>query len=616
MLKKQCLFIVSLFVSWLLFMAIQKPVFIGYHHNLADGISMSEYLQVILNGLKLDLSVAGYLTAIPLLTALLGTWYNPAYLRTVLKVYFWVATLVVALIFVIDIELYSYWQFRLDTTVLFYMQSPTNAMASVPVSLFIRQCLLMVVYMSIMYQFLVRLVLPLYPAGQTRVTTKKLSGSLALVLMGGLIFIAIRGGVTTSTANVGKVYFSQNQFLNHAAINPCFSLLASLSKSEDFGSQFNFYPEEERMTRFGELFPAPEAADTDTLLLNTTRPNVLFILLESFSTNVIGSLGGIPDITPNLDKLSEEGILFTNCYSSSFRTDRGLVATLSGYPGQPTTSIMKMPAKSQTLPSIAKSLKNEGYETDVLYGGDINFTNMKSYFISTGYGKLFSDIDFPLNQRLNKWGAQDDVTFNHLYEVLEKRNNQQTPWHTMYLTLSTHNPFEVPYHKYEHPYLNTMSYADSCLGVFIDKLKQQPVWDNTLIILIADHGYRYPETFQEHEPPRFHVPMLWLGGAVKEARKIDKLVSQTDIVAILLGQMKLPHNEFTFSRDVFNPAYKEPFVFYTYNNGFAVIDSTGTSLYDNEGKRTVYQVPEANNEERLDKGRVILQTLYDDLGKR
>lgn len=616
MLKKYILFTVSLFLSWLLFMAIQRPLFMWYHHNLAEGVTLFEYLRVILNGLKLDVSVAGYLSALPLLFSLLGMWYNPAFLRTLLKIYFLVISLVIAFIFGVDIELYSYWQFRLDTTVLFYMQSPANAMASIPVSLLIRQCLIIIAYAIIMYQFLIRLILPLYPSGKPQTVLKQLSGSMMMTLLGGLLFIAIRGGITTSTANVGKVYFSQNQFLNHSAINPYFSLLSSLSKSEDFTSQFDFFPEEERKERFNQLFPAIVAENDSISLLNTPRPNVLLILLESFSANVIGSIGGMPDITPNINKLSEEGILFTNCYSSSFRTDRAIVAALSGYPGQPTTSIMKMPAKSQTLPSIARSLKKEGYETDVLYGGDINFTNMKSYLVSTGYGKLVSDVDFPLNQRLSKWGAQDDITFAYLYDMLEKRNEQKTPWHTMYLTLSSHDPFEVPYHKYEQPYLNTISYTDSCLGLFIDKLKQQPVWDNTLIIMIADHGYRYPETFQEYEPQRYHVPMLWLGGAIKDPRKIEKLVSQTDIVATLLGQMELPHDEFTFSRDVFNPSYKEPYIFYTFNNGFAVIDSTGASVYDNEGERTLYQIPETNNEERLEKGKAILQTLYDDLGKR
>ena len=140
------------------------------------------------------------------------------------------------------------------------------------------------------------------------------------------------------------VYFSQNQFLNHSAINPCFSLIASLSKQQDFASQFNFFPEEERKEIMGTLSPYPirsgkgtNPTDADSrqeppqALLNTSRPNILIILMESFSANAIGAVGGDSVITPNLNRLSREGVLFTNMYANSFRTDRGIVSVLNGF---------------------------------------------------------------------------------------------------------------------------------------------------------------------------------------------------------------------------------------------------------------------------------------------
>ena len=608
-------FVAWVYVAWILFFIVQKPLFILYHQGFTSSISAAEHVETMLHGLRLDTSVSGYLTVVPALVALISIWYNAGWLRKVLNIYFLLAVTLVAIIFGVDIELYRYWQFRLDTTALFYAQSPKDAMASVPVGLFVRQVAIMGVYAALMYLFLRRWVMPFFPKGNAGSLGGRCAGSGAWILAAGLLFVGIRGGVTTSTANVGRVYFSTNQFLNHAAINPCFSLLASLSKSEDFASQFNTYPDEEAEARFAEYFPAPTQADS-LQLLKETRPHVLVIILESFSANVIGALGGEPDVTPRFNQLSEEGILFTNCYASSFRTDRGLVATLSGYPGQPTTSIMKIPAKSQTLPSLAGSLREAGYTTDVLYGGDIDFTNMRSYFLGTGYERLTSDVDFPVSKRLGKWGAQDDVTFSYLFDMLKKRDGEKRPWHTMYLTLSTHEPFEVPYHKLTQPYLNTMAYADSCLGDFVDRLKQEPLWEHTLIVLIADHGYRYPDTLKEYEPARYHIPMLWIGGAVKEPRRVDMLVSQTDMAATLLGQMQLPHETYRFSRDVFNPAYRNPFAFYTFNNGFAVIDSTGASVYDNVGQQTLYQQPESGNDARLEKGKTLLQILYDDLGNR
>ena len=562
----------------------------------------------------LDCTVSGYLTAIPLLCILISIWLPGAFYQKFLKGYFGVAALLIAAIFAVDVALYGYWGFRLDATLFFYLQSPADAMASVPVGTFFLQFLLFLIYAYGIFWIFKRFIIPLFPATPVR---SRLGGTMIVLLLGGILFIPIRGGVTTSTANVGMVYFSKNQFLNHSAINPAFSLLASLSKQQDFAAQFNFFPEEERQERYTAL-----TQTNDTLpgnaekrsLLTTDRPNILIILMESFTANAIEAVGGEPGITPNLNKLSQEGITFTNMYANSFRTDRGIVSVLNGYLAQPTTSIMKYPAKSQTLPSIAKSLGERGYTADMLYGGDINFTNMQSYFFSSGYSQITADRDFPLSSRLSKWGANDNITFTHLYESIRERD-EKTPWLSTFLTLSSHEPFEVPYHHLEDPYLNSMAFTDSCIGSFIGQLKELPVWKNTLVVLVSDHGYRYPASLTDYEPRRFHIPMIWLGGAIKEPAIIDTYANQTDLAATLLSQLNLPHDSFTFSRDILAPGYPE-YAFYTFPNGFGFIDSTGISVYDNESNKPLIESPAENSNERLNKGKVLLQTLYDDLGNR
>ena len=618
--KKRFIFLLALYFLWVPLLAIQKPVFMLYHHALANGCSLIDYLKVITHGLLLDCTMAGYLTALPLLMTLVSVWSPGTFYRKLLKGYFGIMAVLIAAIFSVDVALYGYWGFRLDATLFFYLQSPGDAMASVPPGQFFAQLLMFAVYAFGIYWILKKFIVPLFPETQVR---KRLGGSLAIILSGGILFIPIRGGVTTSTANVGMVYFSQNQFLNHSAINPCFSLVASLSKQQDFAAQFNFFPEEERMEIMKTLYPYSriECGDgEDTAipqnLLNTSRPNILIILMESFSANAIGAVGGDSAITPNLNRLSREGVLFTNMYANSFRTDRGIVSVLNGYLAQPTTSIMKYPAKSQTLPSIAKSLANEGYAADMLYGGDINFTNMQSYFFGSGYSRITADRDFPLTSRLSKWGANDDVTFRHLYEDIKKRDNQ-APWLSTFLTLSSHEPFEVPYHRLDEMglYPNSVAFTDSCIGNFIDKLKELPVWKNTLVIFVSDHGYPYPKEVTGYEPRRYHIPMLWIGGAVKEPAVIDKFANQTDLAATLLNQLGIDHAAFTFSRNILSTDYPE-YAFYTYSNGFGFIDSTGISVYDNEGDKTLIETPREGSDQRLRKGKALLQTLYDDLGGR
>lgn len=618
--KKRILFLLALFFIWLPLLAVQKPVFLLYHHALASGCSLSDYLKVITHGLLLDCTMAGYLTALPLLMTLVSIWLPGTFYKKLLKGYFGIMAVLIAAIFSVDVALYGYWGFRLDATLFFYLQSPKDAMASVPLGQFFAQLGMFVVYASGIYWVLKKCIVPLFPETQVR---KRLSGSLVILLSGGILFIPIRGGVTTSTANVGMVYFSQNQFLNHSAINPCFSLIASLSKQQDFAAQFNFFPEEERKEVMETLSSSPRTGygnEEDSMkpqtLLNTSRPNILIILMESFSANAVEAVGGDSVITPNLNRLSREGVLFTNMYANSFRTDRGIVSVLNGYLAQPTTSIMKYPAKSQTLPSIAKSLTNEGYIANMLYGGDINFTNMQSYFFGSGYSRITADRDFPITSRLSKWGANDDITFRYLYEDIKSRDNQ-APWLTTFLTLSSHEPFEVPYHRLDEMglYPNSVAFTDSCIGHFIEKLKELPVWKNTLVIFVSDHGYPYPKDVTGYEPRRYHIPMLWIGGAVKKPVVIDKLANQTDLAATLLNQLEIDHDAFTLSRNILSPDYPE-YAFYTYSNGFGFIDSTGISVYDNEGKKTLIETPREGSDLRLRKGKALLQTLYDDLGNR
>ncbi|SKB25744.1 LTA synthase family protein [Macellibacteroides fermentans] len=608
--KKRVLFLFACFITFILVFALQKPVFMLYNHASGGGLSISDYLQVMVHGLQLDATVAGYLTVIPLLLTLLSVWIPGRYITFILKGYFFIVACIISLIFVVDIALYPYWGFRLDATPLFYLQSPSDALASAPASTLILQTLVFVVYTCGIFWALKRFVLPLMPEQYVK---KMFSNSVQLVLLGGILFIPIRGGVTTSTANVGMVYFSKNQFLNHSAINPCFSFLASLSKQQDFAAQYNYFSESQRSKIFKKLTNQPQG-DSIPELLTTKNPNIILILMESFSANAIEVLGGEAGVTPNINRLSKEGILFSNMYANSFRTDRGIVAVLNGYLAQPTTSIMKYPAKSQTLPSIAKSLQKKGYTSDMLYGGDINFTNMQSYFFSSGYSKVTADRDFPLKSRLSKWGANDDITFAHLYQSMTD-NSRKEPFFSTFLTLSSHEPFEVPYNLLKDPYLNSVAFTDSCLGDFIDKLKKLPLWNNTLIVLVSDHGFRYPASVKEHDPKRYHIPMLWLGGAIKEPRVIANYGNQTDLAATLLYQLDLPHKEFTFSNnmvDSLQPAY----AFYSYNNGFGFIDTTGVSVYDCESEKPLIIKPEAGNEIRLNNGKALLQTLYDDLGSR
>ena len=606
--KKRILYIITLFFTLLLLFVSQKPLFMLYNDAVGKDAVWSDFFQVMLHGASLDATTAGYLTALPLLFIIISIWLKKVSLRKYLIPYYIIASLLVAITFVVDMGLYPFWGFKLDASVFLYLDSPEEAMASVSVG-FVAIRVLAMVLLAALYALLLTKITP----QKLEVVKKKVSGTGIMLLLTGVLFIIIRGGVTESTSNVGQAYFSNNQFLNHSAVNPCFSLLSSMGKSKDFASEFDFFAEEERASLFDGLYPVTDG-DSIVEVLNTKKPNVLLIMMEGFGGVFIEPLGGLSDVAPNLNRLSQEGVFFTNCYANSFRTDRGTVCTLSGYLGLPTASVMKIPAKSRTLPAISEELVKAGYQTDFLYGGDINFTNMKSYLLSKGYQKLTADTDFSLaEQASNVWGVNDDITADWLLSQLKER--KEGPWFTTYLTLSSHEPFDVPYNRLEEKIPNAFAYTDECLGKLIDGLKQSEVWEDLLIVCIPDHGFCYPQGSVDRGGEYSKIPMLWLGGAVKQPMKVDKIMNQADMAATLLAQLGLDHSMFTFSRNVLGSDYSYPFAFHTSGSTFTFRDSTGVSAYDTKANTISYEEP-SPSEDRLKRGKAILQSVYDDLGKR
>jgi phosphoglycerol transferase MdoB-like AlkP superfamily enzyme len=348
-------------------------------------------------------------------------------------------------------------------------------------------------------------------------------------------------------------------------------------------------------------------------VLNNQRPNVLFIILESFSSKLMASLGGEKDVAVNLDALSKEGLLFRNFYATSFRTDRGLVSILSGYPAQPTTSIMKYPKKTQSLPSIVGHLRKAGYSAGYYYGGDADFTNMRSYLMSSGFQGIVCDKDFAVTDRLSKWGVHDHLVFNRLLGEL-KRERTRKPWFRVLQTSSSHEPYEVPYHRLANERLNAFAYTDSCVGSFIQEFKQLPQWKNTLVVLVPDHLGCYPENIDNLTLERYQIPLIMIGGALKGPGNIDIYGSQTDIAATLLAQMGIAHSEFMFSKDMLNPQSPH-FAFFTVPDAFGMVDADNQVIFNNETKKVVLDKGKKKGK-NLAPGKAYLQKLYDDIDKR
>ena len=286
-----------------------------YNGMVDKGADWGDCLQVLWHGVSLDATMSGYLTALPFLLVLISVWLKRVPLKKLLFPYYVISALLTSIVFVVDMGLYPFWGFKLDASIFLYLDSPEEALASVSKGFILIRVILMV-GLGIFFAWLMLKVTP----KSLKEVKNKVLGTLGMLLIGGFLFIAIRGGVTESTSNVGQVYFSNNQFLNHSAVNPFFSLLSSMGKSKDFAAEFDFFEEEKRAGLFKDLYPVSDG-DSQLEVLKTQNPNILLILMEGFGGVFVESLGGLPDVAPNLNRLADEGVFFTNCYANSFRTD-------------------------------------------------------------------------------------------------------------------------------------------------------------------------------------------------------------------------------------------------------------------------------------------------------
>ena len=598
-------FLVLLLLIVLSTFLVGKVAFMLYNSSISP-FGCRDVVDVLWHGLSMDLSTTNYILVLPWLLCLAAVWWAELPLRRFLIPYYIIMGVLLGVIIGGDAFLYEFWKFKLNAAIFSYMQNIEGTVNSV--SLWFIVSRLMVVLMGVIA--FVWACIRLTPQ-RMETSCHRVLCTLGMVLTGGVMFVMIRGGVQESTMNVGTAYYSQHLFLNHSAVNPAFSLLSSVNSSKDFSKQFDYLQETELSQTFDGLYPAPADDITDTLL-SVRRPNVLIVLMESFGAKFVEELGGIPGVSPNMSRLIKEGVFWRNYYANSFRTDRGTVCAYSGFVSYPTTSLMKLNDHNQNLPGIAHSMQHEGYTTSYMYGGDIDVMGMRGYLVRCGYEQLFSERDFTIaEENESKWGVNDSVSANRVLDIIRTKDaTGDKPWLMGYLTLSSHEPFEVPYHRLEDLKLNAFAFTDACVGRLVDSLKTLPLWDNLLVVLMPDHGFLYDLTYED--PEFFHCPMLWLGGAIKGPRTMDVLMNQSDFCATLLSQMGISHSDYPWSRNVLSTTYTQPFVYSTFPSGIMYKDSTGVSVYDITSQKPISECP-APNAMRLRRAKAILQTSYDKL---
>ena len=578
-------------LSWTLFFQLARGFFILYQLKQAKLLSSETVFYSFLYGMKMDISMASYILLPVCFFSLLGVFL------------FFVLIIVSA-----DSDLYSHWGFRMDATPLKYLDSPRELWATIShLPIFLISIFFISGYFFIAWIFAI--IINKINTYQQRVSYKILSALIVIIFMGVLI-IPIRGGLQLAPINQSSVYFSTNNFANHAAINATWSFFHGVTnRTSSTHNPYNYLPILRAQQITDSLHHSSGEFDK---VLNTSTPNVIFIIWESFTEKAAHLSVGGKEVTPYFNKLKKEGIYFSNAYASGDRTDKGLTGILSGYPAINQRSIIRTPAKSGKLTVLSRLLKERGYQTPFYYGGEPAFANIKSYLSHGGFDPIIEKNNFSEKDQNSKWGAHDGIVAGKMFNDLAKARQ---PFFLTWLTLSSHEPFETPVPAFfkgnDHTtlLLNSLRYTDGVVNNLIENCKKETWWHNTLVIIMADHGHALPETGKKSDD--FRIPILWLGGALNgHGQVIDKVVSQLDIASTITAQLDIKEKYFPFSKNIFDDNYKE-WAFFSFNNGFGFVQNKKAFLFDNVGKN-IFEQQGLITLKDIEAAKALQQNIYQD----
>ncbi len=607
--KKRITLFFEYALFWMTFFIVGRLIFLAYNYPFTGKLTISEIFLVNTYGLRLDLSVTGYIMLIVGLLFVFTSFTNGKILYKILTPFTYIFSFIFSFIIISDCELYRNWGFRMDSTVLLYIRTPKEAIASVNAWMIV----MLVLFMIILFVTSIWVYRKFFKNKILELNSNNYKSALVFLFISATMILPIRGGIGIAPMNIGMVYFSKKNYANNAAVNVIWNVGYSLANLSATDKSYHFMDDKKAENIVKNIYANNGKTQK---LINKDKPNVVILLLESFTSKIIGVLGGRSYVTPNLNRLSHQGILFDHFYASGDRSDKGIVAVLSGYPAQPTSSIIKFPQKTHTLPYLSHTLDKFGYSSTFYYGGDINFADMRSYFANGGFNTVTKD-DFKKSDCNSKWGVHDHIMFKRLLNDIDKDKHR---FFRVYFTLSSHEPFDVPMKTVikgedeQDKFLNAAYYTDSCIGNFFEQAKTKPWWNNTLFILVADHGVRLPDYTPIDAVLKFKIPMLWLGGVLtKKDTIIHTYGSQVDIPKTLLGQLGIKTNRYRFSKNLLTKT-SPSFAFFSYNNGFGFVADSLQLVHDNVTNKYTTDIGSTNKDK--DTLKACLQVLINDFNKR
>lgn len=575
------------FLYWIALCWFDRTVFLI--NNWGRFEEVSDIFYAYLFGLRMDLSLTSYILVVPFLFFIVQNIFiqksiSPWFLR----IYTLIPTVIFGLITLINLPLYEAWGEKISKrAILLGLGTVGGVSSSIDMGMIIHAAIIMAIFFLIAHFFYHKLVVRFAVFQKATVLT-----SFGYLIFGSvLLFSFIRGGYGRATLNPSAVYFSDNNPSNHLAVNTYWAFLKDLMKNS-LENPYQFMDQELADELTQVVLPGQEVLESNVLKSN--RPNVVLVILEGMVAQVFENLGGETGVTNHMKSIMEEGVNFTRAYSAADRSDKGMIGIMSGFPSQGTESIIQYIHKHERLASISSLYDSLGYSTSFYHGGQSEFYNFKSFMYAHGVNRVVDSYNFPLDIQRNSWGVYDHVVAERMLEDLK---DEKQPFFSIFYTLVNHEPFTLSEgYKYGNKtkadaYRSTAYYTDTMFNNLVNAAKKQAWYDNTVFVVVSDHGSIYPaEKYGLEHPNRYHIPLFIFGGALSDKYKgkvLDYVVSQLDIASTLWNFLSTEKSPFKYSSDLFAKNRKN-YVFFNSNNTFGVVTNDQAVSFDMQGEKVAF----------------------------
>lgn len=607
MLKKQTLtlgpytYLVRQFILGLLLLSTSRLLLIAWQHERV--LATNSLWDILIQGVRADIILMSLGIAIPALLALV--WANRKWQNTWFTFSYYWALVWLGLVLFLELSTPAFimqYDIRPNRLYIEYLKYPKEVFSTLWHGFKLSLILGLSLQALILWQL----------SRWLKVDKARLSvwsfGKHLLVwpLMAFLIFAGIRSTTMHRPANPALFAITSDSLVNSLVINSGYSVLYALYNLKHEARSSDIYGtlDTQKMMKLTRQWPwlqnyqyansdYPTAHWQEAAMKRDKPLNIVIVLQESLGASFVESLGGVA-VTPELEKLKEEGIWFEQLYATGTRSVRGIEAVVAGFAPTPAQSTVKLSLSQRHFTTLASILKEQGYHTSFLYGGEAHFDNMRNFFTGNGFVEIvdLAEIQSEDDNGLfvASWGASDEDLFEEALRELRENNQRGQPFFSLIFTSSNHEPFEFPDQKielYQEPkaqVYNAVKYADWAMGRFFEQLKQEPYWDNTLFLIVADHDSRaYGRNLIPIE--NFKIPGLILGADVTPKR-ISPLASQIDLAPTLLSLAGVSACHVMDGRDFVADETSAGRALIQFDQSFALMEEEGlTILLPNEQQR-------------------------------